>query len=92
MMRKQIRCRVTGKVQLVMYRDFVQRKARALGIVGTVENKKDRSVEVVAQGTEEALKKLIERLHKGSLLARVARVDVEWREPDEDLEDFKILY
>ncbi|MAG12724.1 acylphosphatase [bacterium] len=91
-MKKQIRCRITGKVQLVMYRDFVQRKARALGIVGTVENKKDRSVEVVAQGTEEDLKKLIKHLHKGSLLARVARVDVEWREPNENFKGFKILY
>lgn len=77
---------------MVMYRDFVQRKARALGITGTVENKEDRSVFVVAQGTEENLQKLIEHLHKGPFLARVARVDVEWREPRDTFQGFKILY
>jgi len=91
-MKKEIHCRITGKVQMVIYRDFVQRKARALGISGTVENKEDRSVEVIAQGEEENLKKLIEHLHKGSFLARVAQVEVEWREPDESLEGFTILY
>lgn len=89
---KEIRCNITGKVQMVMYRDFVQRKARGLNISGTVENREDRSVEVVAQGTEENLQKLIEYLHKGPFLARVARVDVEWREPQENFSGFKIIY
>ncbi|MBI2047927.1 MAG: acylphosphatase [Parcubacteria group bacterium] len=91
-MLKEIRCKITGKVQMVMYRDFVQRKARGLNISGTVENREDRSVEVVAQGMEENLQKLIEYLHKGPFLARVARVDVEWREPQENFSGFKIIY
>ena len=91
-MLKEIRCKITGKVQMVMYRDFVQRKARGLNISGTVENREDRSVEVVAQGTEENLQKLIEYLHKGPFLARVARVDVEWRESVETFQGFKIIY
>ena len=89
---KEIRCKVTGRVQMVMYRDFVQRKARALSISGTVENKEDRTVEVIAQGMEENLEKFVELLHKGSFLARVAQVDVEWREPKEKFQGFKILY
>ena len=79
-------------MQMVMYRDFVQRKARALSISGTVENKEDRTVEVIAQGMEESLEKFVELLHKGSFLARVARVDVEWRESKEKFQGFKILY
>lgn len=90
--RKEIRCSVSGRVQMVMFRDFAKRKARALNIMGTVENREDRTVFIVAQGTEENLKKLIEHLHKGPFLAHVARVDVEWGEPKENFQEFKIVY
>ena len=89
---EEIRCIVTGRVQLVMYRDFAQRKARSLGIVGTVENLSDGSVEVVAQGTPDQLKQFIERLHEGSVLARVENVAVEWRTPTTHFDDFRIKY
>ena len=89
---QEIECKITGKVQMVLFRDFVQRKARGLGIVGTVENLEDRSVKVVAQGTKEDLEKLIEQLHKGPFLARVANITVSWREPKEVFSCFKIVY
>ena len=91
-MLKEIECRVTGKVQMVLFRDFVQKKARALELVGFVENMDDGSVQIVAQGTKERLEKLVEYLHKGPFLARVARIDVEWRDSQEQFSDFKILY
>ncbi len=68
---------------MVMYRDFAKRNARRLGLVGYVKNLDDGSVEVVAQGSRENLEKLIEQLHKGSMFARVARVDVEWKQQAE---------
>lgn len=77
---------------MVMFRDFIRRHARPLGLKGTVENLDDGSVEVIAQGTEEKLKTLIEKLHKGPFLARVIRVDVTWREPQEDFQGFTIVY
>ncbi|MCW9054827.1 MAG: acylphosphatase [Candidatus Pacebacteria bacterium] len=89
---QEITCKITGKVQMVMFRDFVQRHARSLGIRGTVENLDDGSVEVVAQGSEDKLKKLIEHLHKGPFLARVLRVDTRWREPSGEFDSFSILY
>jgi len=89
---QEIRCTITGKVQMVMFRDFILRHARSLGIRGTVENLDDGSVEVIAQGKEEKLKKLVELLHKGPFLARVIRVDVEWRKPTGSFESFSIVY
>lgn len=89
---KEIRCRVSGRVQMVMFRDFVKRKARPLDIAGTVENKDDGTVFVIAQGKEENLKKFIEHLRKGPFLARVARADVEWPEPQGHFQGFEILY
>ena len=72
---KELDIRITGRVQMVMYRDFAQRKARSLGIVGTVQNQKDGSVHVIAQGEEEILKEYIELLKKGPTFARVDSVE-----------------
>lgn len=77
---------------MVMYRDFVQRKARALGIIGEVENMEDRSVRVVAQGAKEDLEKFVGHLHKGPFLARVLNVDVTRREPSGKFDGFNIVY
>ncbi len=77
---------------MVMFRDFAQRKARSLYIQGTVENRDDRSVEIIAQGNTDALETFIEHLNKGPFMARVMRVDVDWREPSEEYEGFKIIY
>lgn len=89
---EEIRCIVSGRVQMVMYRDFAQRKARGLEIAGTVKNLKDGTVEVVARGTPDQLKQYIEKLNEGSILSRVDEVAVEWRPPSAQTDDFIILY
>ena len=91
-MRKEFRGTVTGRVQMVMYRDFAQRKARGLHIVGTVKNLPDKTVEVFAQGEEKDLERYIEKLKRGSILSRVDDVALEWREPSSPFEGFKIVY
>lgn len=70
---------VSGRVQGVMYRDFVKRGARRLGLRGWVRNLPDSTVEVLAQGERGALESLVRRMRRGSLLSRVDGVDIEWR-------------
>ena len=91
-MRKEFRAIVRGRVQMVMYRDFAQRKARGLDIAGAVKNLPDKTVEVVAQGEEEKLNRYIEKLNRGSILSKVENVEIEWREPSQAFEGFKIVY
>jgi acylphosphatase len=91
-MQKRIECKITGRVQMVMFRDFAQRKARGLRLVGTVQNMKDGSVAVVAEGGEETLKKFVALLHKGSIFAKVERVEIAWMEARGGYNDFKIIY
>lgn len=91
-MRDEICCIVSGRVQMVMYRDFAQRKARSLGVVGTVKNLADGTVEVVAQGTPDQLKSYIEKLNEGSILSKVDEVAVEWRSSRNAYDDFTIVY
>lgn len=91
-MQKEIEAIISGRVQMVMYRDFAQRKARKLGVVGTVQNLKNGTVRVVAQGSEDVLNTYITHLHTGSLLARVDTVAITWNEPRETFSDFTIVF
>ena len=54
-MNERLEVVVAGRVQLVMYRDFAWRKAHGLGLKGEVQNLKDGTVRVVAEGPEEVL-------------------------------------
>ncbi len=86
----EARCVVTGKVQRVGYRDYVQAAAAELGLTGYVENLPDGSVYVVAQGEPESLRLLVEHLHEGSLLSRVEGVAVEWGTNNAPRSDFSV--
>jgi len=69
---------VTGKVQGVHYRTYVQDAATDLQLVGSVQNLPDGTVNVIAEGAPEVLKQFVEYLHEGSLLAEVQGVAIEW--------------
>ena len=56
-MMKRTVMQATGEVQKVGYRDFVQKAARKLGVVGTVENMRDGSVQIICEGEEEVIEK-----------------------------------
>ncbi len=83
---------VSGRVHMVMYRDFTQHSARALGIVGEVKNMPDGTVHVVAEGERGKLEKLIEKLKQGPFLSRVDGVMVQWTEPTGQYTGFPIAY
>jgi len=83
---------VSGRVQMVMYRDFAKRKAHSLGIVGEIENKPDGTVAVYAEGEQENIEKFIEFLKKGSLLSDVGNVAYQFVEPRGGFDSFYIQY
>lgn len=90
---KEIECLISGRVTGVMFRDFVCRKARRLGLSGTVQNLPDHNVRVVAQGDEASLQQLISYLKRGSLFSKVEKVETIWREPIRaGGEKFQIIY
>ncbi len=91
-MTKRIEAIVSGKVQMVMFRDFVQRKASGLKLVGEVQNLSDGTVRVLAEGEHAKLEKLIEKLHQGPLLAKVTSVSVDWHSATGEYTSFKISY
>lgn len=91
-MRKRVECHITGRVQMVMFRDFTTRNARRLGLIGFVKNNPDGSVTAVAEGEEDNLRAFLKKLERGPLLARVDHVETNWKEPFGDFPDFRIVY
>ena len=73
-----LRAIVHGRVQGVGFRWSTVRQARSLGLSGTVANRWDGSVEVIAEGDPLRLARLVSWLEKGPPGARVSSVDVEW--------------
>ncbi len=70
---------VSGRVQGVGYRSYVEHVASKLEVHGYVRNRRDGSVEVFAISTPERLKQFRFALEKGPMLARVTDVR---EEPD----------
>lgn len=66
---------VTGRVQGVGFRFFVQHKATALGLAGWVRNLDDGRVEVYAAGPAAKLSDLASALHVGPRAADVRSVE-----------------
>lgn len=70
---------VSGRVQGVGFRNYVEHVAEKLGVSGYVRNRRDGSVEVYAVGDPERLKRLRAALQKGPLMSNVTNVA---EEPD----------
>ena len=67
---------ITGRVQGVGFRFYMERKAREFGVTGWVRNRRDGAVEAVVQGTTGAVEAMIAWARRGPPSAVVAEVRV----------------
>ena len=81
---------VSGRVQGVGFRWFVEREASTIGVAGWVRNNYDGTVEVLATGTREQLNELRRKLQEGPRAARVDGVDESEARPVDGLTTFRI--
>lgn len=77
---KRLNLLVSGRVQGVGYRAFIQRHARDLGLAGTAENLSDGRVEVVLEGPTSELKHALVFVRRGPVHADVQAVETQWAE------------
>ncbi len=88
----RLTARVSGLVQGVSFRWFVQRRANELGVVGYVKNEPDGSVSFVAEGPREALERLLDFTRSGPSSAMVENVETQWGTPTGEFHRFEIRY
>lgn len=92
MEKERAQLKITGRVQGVGFRNSTRRKARQLGVTGWVKNLADGSVKVVAEGEREDVENLISWANSGPRFANVDKVEVEWKEPKDEFDNFTIRY
>jgi acylphosphatase len=89
MAEKTVRVIISGRVQGVGFRDWIERQARQAGLSGYVRNRREGTVELVIAGSEAQVAAMLEQCRKGPRLAAVKELEVlpeEWAG-----EDFSIL-
>jgi acylphosphatase len=74
--RRRVVAVVSGHVQGVGYRYFVQSRAETAGLAGSARNLPDGRVEVVAEGPEDAVRAFLAALDGPGAPGRVTKVDV----------------
>ena len=86
-----VNMKITGKVQGVGFRFFVQQQAQELDINGWVSNKSNGDVEALAQGEKADLEQFIARVKEGTTFSRVDNVNLEWMNKGEQYFGFEII-
>lgn len=87
---KKVRAIISGRVQGVWFRASTLEKAREYGVNGTVRNLVDGRVELVAEGEDERVERLLRWAEGGPPMAAVDQVEVEALVPQGGFTDFRI--
>ena len=88
---KQAILKITGTVQGVFYRDSAQKMADQLGVTGYAHNMPDGSVEVLAQGSQEAIENFEIWCQQGPSGASVENVETQWQDLGEIQDKFETM-
>ena len=86
-----VNIKITGKVQGVSFRFFVQQQAQELGINGWVSNKPNGDVEALAQGEKAELEQFIAKVNQGPVFSKVEDVSLNWMNEAEQYFGFEII-
>lgn len=87
---KHVNLVIFGEVQGVFFRKSAKIEADNLGLGGWVRNKNDGTVEISASGQEKNVNQFIKWCKKGPPFAKVDKVDVVVKKPEE-YEEFSIV-
>lgn len=88
----QYEIKITGRVQGVGFRYFVQKRASELDINGWVKNTPDGGVLVMAQGDEKDMETFLDHLRMGPSMARVIGFTKSELPDVERFDDFRVKY
>ena len=81
---------ISGKVQGVFFRQFIQEKAQELGLFGWVRNLSDGRVEASIEGDKEKIDKILTYLEQGSPLSKIKNIEINYEKYQGKFKDFSI--
>ena len=83
---------ISGIVQGVGFRVYIQNQARRNQIQGWIKNLNDGRVEVLLVGTQENVLEMIKLCKRGRPWSKVSDVQVNWKNIQESYDSFSIIY
>jgi acylphosphatase len=86
---KRVHGIISGRVQNVFFRAFIEKNAIELNLTGWVRNLSNGCVEFIAEGNEKKLNELIKKTRKGSPLSKVNSVELNWSEHRNEFNGFQ---
>lgn len=89
-MKKCAHAFVSGQVQGVGFRYYINRLARRYILTGWVRNVEDGRVEIMAEGEEIPLQDFLVEVKKGSRWSTVSEVSTEWSDYQKKFRSFEI--
>lgn len=87
---KRLHAVISGRVQGVGFRYFVQENAYRLNLKGWVRNRRNGKVEVEVEGNQVVLEKFLQELHQGPRSAVVSAVETSWSPANGEFTDFRV--
>ncbi len=82
---------ISGKVQGVFFRSYIQEQAEFVGVTGWARNLTDGRVEAVFEGSKGDIDKIIELCRCGPPLSRVDNVEIVWDDYTGEYQNFIVL-
>ncbi|MFH1654701.1 MAG: acylphosphatase [Pseudomonadota bacterium] len=89
---KRLHLIISGRVQGVFFRAYAQDCATRLEVTGWVRNTSSGDVEILAEGEEEKLKKLLDLCKRGPEPAKVDEVKITESTATGEFRSFNIRY
>ncbi|PIV63472.1 MAG: acylphosphatase [bacterium (Candidatus Ratteibacteria) CG_4_10_14_3_um_filter_41_18] len=89
---KRIRLFISGYVQGVGFRWYVQRLAKRINVYGFVRNLRDGRVEALVEGKDELVEQFLQNLKEGSFKDQLEEIKKSEEEYQKEYSDFTIKF
>jgi acylphosphatase len=90
MAQKRAHVLISGRVQGVSFRYYTVQEAESIGVNGWVRNLWDGRVEAVFEGESTSVEHMVEWSKQGPRTALVDHVDVQWQDPINEFDTFRV--
>ena len=90
--KKRLHALFKGRVQGVGFRYTAEAIAHEAGVTGWVRNLPDGDVEILAEGTEQALSAMLEKIQSSQLGRHIRKTETEWQEYRNEFTEFRVEF